>query len=185
MLAEQWWFWAAVGSARWRQSSQRSRDGAAAAAARPRRRPLGRRLVAEGAGLTIDRGGGGRWSEPWLPAFFVGLWVCASPWIWGYDDVDGAIAADVVTGGRDRGRVAGRRALSRPAGPQRPRGPVAHDRSVAGRLRDGSGPVGLSDTLAGIATSALALRRHDRRDQAPARSRSPARSGGCRAGAPR
>ena len=28
----------------------------------------------------------------------MGLWVCASPWIWGYDDVDGAIAADVVTG---------------------------------------------------------------------------------------
>ena len=96
MLAEHWWFWAAVGALAVAIVATEPRWRSAAAAVRAA--ALGRRLVAAGAGLTVERGGEGRWSEPWLPAFFVGVWVCASPWIWGYDDVDGAIAADVVTG---------------------------------------------------------------------------------------
>ena len=79
------------------QSSPRSRGGA-----RPRRpcapRPRGGAWSRREPAWPSTRSGEGRWSEPWLPAFVVGVWVCASPWIWGYDDVDGAIAADVVTG---------------------------------------------------------------------------------------
>ena len=156
MPAEHWWFWAAVGALaaaivatepRWRRAAV----GVRAAA-------LGRRLVAEGAGLTFERGGEGRWSEPWLPAFVVGVWVCASPWIWGYDDVDGAIAADVVTGAAI--------AVVSLAG-------VVFPALLALNVLAGlwlmtapwlvgfgteSGPVGLSDTFAGLATSVLALR---------------------------
>src|SRR5688500_1217530 len=96
MLAEHWWFWAGSGAfaaailatePRWRTAVAGVRGAA-----------LRRRLVTEGAGLTVDRGGEGRWSEPSVPAFLVGVWVCASPWIWGYGDVEGATAADVITG---------------------------------------------------------------------------------------
>jgi hypothetical protein len=156
MAAEQWWFWAAAGGLavaivvtepRWRSAAASARAAA-----------VGGGLVAEGAGLAIDRSGDGRWSEPWLPAFVVGLWVCASPWIWGYDDVDGAIAADLVTGAAI--------AVVALAG-------VAFPALLALNVLAGlwlttapwlvgfgtdSCPVGLSDTVAGVATSALALR---------------------------
>jgi hypothetical protein len=130
MAAEQWWFWAAVGA-----------FAVAIAATEPR-----------------WRRGEGRWSEPWLPAFFVGVWVCASPWIWGYDDVDGAIAADVVTGAAIAVvSLAGvvfpaLLALNVLAGLWLVTAPW-----LVGFGTD-SGPVGLSDSLAGVATSALALR---------------------------
>ena len=155
MLAEHWWFWAASGAfaaailamePRWRTAVAAVRGAA-----------LGRRLVAERAGLTVDRGGEGRWSEPSLPAFLVGVWVCASPWIWGYDDVDGAIAADVVTGAAIAVvSLAGvvfpaLLALNVLAGLWLMTAPW-----LVGFGTD-SGAVGLSDTLAGIATSALAL----------------------------
>jgi hypothetical protein len=96
MLAERWWFWAAVAVAamatlltepRWRRAAAALRD-----------RALRRRLVEEAAGMTVDSGPGDPWSETWLPAVLVGVWVCGNPWIWGYDDHDGAIATDVVTG---------------------------------------------------------------------------------------
>jgi SPW repeat len=156
MLAEQWWFWAAMGALavaivatepRWRSA------GAALRAA-----AVERRLVAGPPGLTIEPGGEGRLSEPWLPAFLIGVWVCASPWIWGYDDVEGAIAADVVTGAAI--------ALVSLAG-------VIFPAFLALNVLAGlwlttapwlvgfgtdSGPVGLSDTLAGLATIVLALR---------------------------
>jgi hypothetical protein len=156
MAADQWWFWAAMGGLavaivatepRWRSAAAAVR----AAAAR-------RRLVAEGVGRTIDSSDEGRWSEPWLPAFVVGLWVCASPWIWGYDDVDGAIAADLVTGAAIAvvaltGVVfPALLALNVLAGLWLTTAPW-----LVGFGTD-SGPVGLSDTVAGVATSALALR---------------------------
>ena len=121
------------------------------------RRPWGGGWSRQGAGLTVERGGEGRWSEPWLPAFFLGLWVCASPWIWGYDDVDGAIAADVITGTAIAAvSLAGvvfpaLLALNVLAGLWLTTAPW-----LVG-FGTNSGPVGLSDTLAGIAVSALAL----------------------------
>ena len=160
-----------VGRSRLQQSLATEPRWRTAAAAVRGPRPLRRRLVAEGAGQTVDRGGEGRWSEPWLPAFLVGVWVCASPWIWGYDDVDGAIAADVITGAAIAAvSLAGvifpaLLALNVLAGLWLMTAPW-----LVGYGTD-SGPVGLSDTLAGIVTSALALARHDRRDPAPARGR--------------
>ena len=156
MPAEHWWFWAAAGALAAAIVATEPRWRTAAAAVRAA--ALGRRLVAEGAGLTFERGGEARWSEPWLPGFFVGVWVCASPWIWGYEDVEGAIAADVVTGAVI--------ALVSLAG-------VLFPAFLALNVLAGlwlttapwlvgfgtdSGPVGLSDTLAGLATGVLALR---------------------------
>ncbi len=128
----------------------------AAVGGRTRRWPWGGDWSRTGAGLTVDRGGEGRWSEPWLPAFLVGVWVCASPWIWGYDDVDGAIAADVITGAAIAAvSLAGvifpaLLALNVLAGLWLMTAPW-----LVGFGTD-SGPVGLSDTLAGVATCALA-----------------------------
>jgi hypothetical protein len=156
MAAEQWWFWAAVGALAVAIVATEPRWRSAAAAVRAA--AVGRRLVTEGAGRTIERSAEGRWSEPWLPAFAVGIWVCASPWIWGYDDVDGAVAADLVTGAAI--------AVVSLAG-------VIFPALLALNVLAGlwlmtapwlvgfgteSGPVGLSDSLAGVATSALALR---------------------------
>ena len=96
MLADDWWFWvltaAAVvaivaGEPRWRT-----------AAVAARRAALRRRVVDAGSGRRVDDTVRGPWSEPWLPGVVTGLWVCASPWILGYDDADGAVAADAVTG---------------------------------------------------------------------------------------
>lgn len=156
MAAERWWFWAAVGALAVAIVATEPRWRSAAAAVRAA--AVGRRLVAEGAGRAIERSGEGRWSEPWLPAFFTGIWVCASPWIWGYDHVDGAIAADVVTGTAIAVvSLAGvvfpaLLALNVLAGLWLMTAPW-----LVGFGTD-SGPVGLSDGLAGVATSALALR---------------------------
>ncbi|MGH2980366.1 MAG: SPW repeat protein [Solirubrobacterales bacterium] len=155
MLAERWWFWAAVAvtavaialtEPRWRSAAVTLRSGA-----------LRRRLVEEGAGMTVASAAGGRWSEPWLPAFLVGLWVCGSPWIWGYHDVDGAIGTDVVTGAVI--------AVVSLAGVLLP--PVLSMNLFAGLwlttapwlvgFGTHAGPVGVSDTVAGVVTCGLAL----------------------------
>jgi hypothetical protein len=155
MLAEHWWFWAAVGALAAAVVATEPRWRTAAAAVRAAAR--GRRLVAAGAGLAFERGGEGRLSEPSLPGFLLGLWVCASPWIWGYDDVDGAVSADVITGAVIAAvSLAGvvfpaLLALNVLAGLWLTTAPW-----LVGFGMD-SGPVGLSDTLAGIAASALAL----------------------------
>jgi hypothetical protein len=90
-------------------------------------------------------------------ACLLGVWVVASPWIWGYADVDGAIATDVVTGA-----VIAVIALAGVAFPA-----LLSVNVLAGLwlttapwlvgFGTDSGPVGLSDTVAGIATCALAL----------------------------
>jgi SPW repeat len=93
-----------------------------------------------------------------LPVLFVGLWVCASPWIWGYDEVDGAIATDVVTGCAIAAVALAARAY-----------PALGALNVLAGLwlvtapwlvgyGTHDGPVGLSDMLAGILVCALSLR---------------------------
>jgi|SRR6185295_7786121 len=156
MLAERWWFWALVGAAavaiavtepRWRRATAAFRAAA-----------LRRRLVEAGTGQGVDPGPGGRWSEPWLPGFAVGLWICASPWIWGYDDVDGAIATDVVTGGLIAIVSAAGvlfpalLALNVLAGLWLTTAPW-----LVGYGTDGNA-VGVSDVVAGVVSCALALR---------------------------
>jgi SPW repeat-containing protein len=156
MLAERWWFWVLAATAavaivatepRWRRATAALR----AAAYR-------RRLVEAEPGMAVDPGPGGRWSEPSLPGLAVGLWICASPWIWGYDDVDGAIATDLVTGGLIAiVTLAGvlfpaLLALNLLAGLW-----LAIAPWLVGYGRD-DGAVGLSDTVAGLVTCVLALR---------------------------
>jgi SPW repeat-containing protein len=96
VLADAWWFWALTGalaggallcSGRYRRL-----------AARARRQALERRLVEPGAGRRIDTRPGGFGSDLSLMSLLLGAWVAASPWIWGYDDVPGAVATDVATG---------------------------------------------------------------------------------------
>src|SRR5205085_2594223 len=96
MLSDRWWFWAvvacvvafgALGSARYRDW-----------AAHLRARALARRLVEPGTGRRIDTRPGGLWSDTSWLLMLLGAWVAGSPWIWGYDGVHGAIAADVITG---------------------------------------------------------------------------------------
>ena len=156
VLAETVWFWILVaivavasvaGEPRWR------RFGAGF-----RARALRRRLVDPGPGAGIDPAAGGPWSEVWLLGVLAGVWVCLSPWIWGYDDVDGAIATDVVTGAAIA--TVSLAAVVFPA--------LLALNVLAGLwlttapwlVGYGSedGPVGLSDTAAGIATCVLALR---------------------------
>src|SRR5688500_1660985 len=95
-LYEEWWLWALLGAA----------IGAAVAlepayrrwAARARESALRRRLLAPGAGVRVSTAPGARGSEVSLPSLLVAAWVVASPWVWGYADVDGATACDVITG---------------------------------------------------------------------------------------
>lgn len=155
MLAEQAWFWAlvaavvvalAAGEPRWRRVASDIRAGA-----------LRRRLVREGAGQTVETTPTGPWSEPWLPGLLVGVWVCASPWIWGYEDADGAVTTDIVTGCAIASlSLAGivfpaLLALNLLAGLW-----LAVAPWLVGYGDDG-GAVGLSDTLAGVVTCGLAL----------------------------
>jgi hypothetical protein len=156
MLAERWWFWALVAVAAVAIAATEPRWRGATAALRAA--AYRRRLVEAEVGMAVDPGPGGRWSEPWLPAFAVGLWICASPWIWGYDDVHGAITADVVTGGLI--------ALVTLAGVLFPA--LLALNLLAGLwlttapwlvgYGTGGSAVGLSDTVAGVVTCVLALR---------------------------
>ncbi len=155
MLADEWWFWALIGAllaaALLRSGSYR------ALAARIRAVALERRLVEPGAGGRIDTRAGGFGSDlSWL-SLLLGAWVAASPWIWGYDDVAGAVAADLVAGGAVIVlTVLGiafppLNALTVMAGLWLVLSPW-----VVG-YGDEGGPVGLSDTVAGVAIAALGL----------------------------
>jgi len=155
VLTDKWWFWvlsgalvavAALGSAHYRGLAARARDLA-----------LKRRLVEAGSGRRIDTRPGGFWSDlSWL-SLLLGVWVAASPWIWGYDHVHGAVAADVVTGAAV--------VVVTLAGIVFP--PLNALTIVAGLwlvlapwivgYGDEGGPVGLSDTLAGVMIAAFGV----------------------------
>ena len=155
MLADDWWFWAltcivvvaaALAGARYRALAAGARGAAQE-----------RRLVDPGAGRRVDARAGGFWSDLSWVSLLLGAWVAASPWIWGYDDVDGAIATDVVTGGAV--------VVLTLAGIVLP--PLNALTIVAGLwlvlapwiggYGDEGGPVGLSDALAGIVIAALGI----------------------------
>jgi hypothetical protein len=95
-LYEEWWFWALVAGAivaavavepAYRRGVARLRESA-----------LRRRIVEPGPGERVETKPGRRGSEPTLALLGIATWVALSPWIWGYDDVDGAVTSDVVTG---------------------------------------------------------------------------------------
>ena len=158
MSADRPWFWALTAATVaalvlsepwWRRMAAAVRAGA-----------LRRGIVAEGAGQMVDTAPGGPWSEPGIPGFLLGLWVCASPWVWGYEDADGAVATDLVTGGAIAvifltGIVfPAVLALNLLAGLWLVIAPWLVGYGSGG----GGGSVGLSDTFAGVATCGLALR---------------------------
>src|SRR2546426_12625783 len=96
MLSDDWWFWAltALTVAGAALGSRRYRELTAAA----RRLSLQRGLVEPGQGRRLSLEAGGFWSDlSWL-SLLLGIWVGAGPWIWGYDDVEGAVTTDAVTG---------------------------------------------------------------------------------------
>lgn len=154
-LADDWWFWGLVVaslitavalSGRYRALTDRLR----AAAVR-------RGIVALPAGHALDTRAGGFWSDlSWL-ALMAGGWVVASPWIWGYQDADGAIATDVVTGSIVIALTLA--AIVFPA--------LWALQLFAGTwlviapwlvgYGDANGPVGLSDTIAGIVICVVAI----------------------------
>jgi hypothetical protein len=155
MLADKWWFWvlaggvmgaAALGSGRYRRL-----------AARARRLAFERRLVEAGPAHRVDPRPGGFWSDLTWVSLLLGAWVMASPWIWGYDDVDGAVTTDVVTGAVVVAlTIAGiaippLNALTVLAGLWLVLAPW-----LVGYGSEG-GPVGLSDALAGVVIAALGV----------------------------
>jgi SPW repeat len=155
VLSDNWWFWSAIaaltgiavlGNARYRASAAHLRTIA-----------LRRRLVEPGAGRRIDTRAGDFGSDlSWL-SILLGLWVAASPWIWGYDDVHGAVTTDVVTGTAAVVLTAAGivfpslNALTVLAGLWLVIAPW-----IVG-YGDEGGPVGLSDTLTGVVIAALGI----------------------------
>ncbi len=96
VLADHLWFWALIGLVLF--VSLLASGGYRRLAASARRRALEHRLVEPAPGARIETTPGGFWSDvSWL-SLLLGAWVAASPWIWGYDHVDGAVATDVVSG---------------------------------------------------------------------------------------
>jgi hypothetical protein len=95
-LADGWWYWAIAASllvaATLFSGSYRKLVARARAAA------VRRGLVELPPGTTIRSAPGGFWSDLSWVALAAGVWVVLAPWTWGYEDVDGAIATDVVTG---------------------------------------------------------------------------------------
>lgn len=155
MLSDDWGFWAlialtvaaaALGSSRYR-----------AFVACIRRAALRGNLVDPGPGRRLVVEPGGFASDlSWL-SLLLGAWVLVSPWIWGYDDVEGAVATDVITGaavialtfvGLVLPSVS---ALNVVAGLWLVVAPWLVGYGSKG------GPVGLSDTVSGVAIAALAI----------------------------
>jgi hypothetical protein len=116
-----------------------------------------RGIVALPTGHALDTRSGGLGSDlSWL-ALMAGGWVVASPWIWGYQNADGAIATDVMTGSIVI--VLTLAAIVFPA--------LWALHLFAGTwlviapwlvgYGNANGPVGLSDTLVGIVICAIAI----------------------------
>jgi hypothetical protein len=155
MLSDDWWFWmlvalvlagAVLGSARYRRL-----------AAALRARSVERALVDPGPGRRLVAEAGGFWSDLTWVSILLGVWVVLSPWIWGYDDVSGSVATDVLTGcavvavaaiGTVLPSVL---ALNVLAGLWLVTAPW-----LVGYGSEG-GPVGLSDTIAGVAIASFAI----------------------------
>jgi SPW repeat len=155
VLAAHWWFWVLAGLVAGGAAVASGRYRALAAAVR--RAALERRLVEPPPGRRIDTGVGGFASDlSWL-LVLLGAWVALSPWIWGYADVSGAPVTDLVTGVAVTALgIAGivfpsLNALLVLGGLWLVTAPW-----LVGYGSEG-GPIGLSDTLAGVAIAALAL----------------------------
>jgi hypothetical protein len=155
MLADEWWFWAAtvlvLGAAMAANGAFRR------AAARLRQAGVERRIVDPGSGRRLDAAPAGFWGElQWL-LVLIGAWVALSPWIWGYDGEPGAVTTDLSAG------IA--IALLSAAAVLFP-GLLVLDVLLGSWLAiapwlvgygSHGGPVGLSDSIAGVAVVVLSL----------------------------
>jgi hypothetical protein len=154
-LAENWWFWALAAAALVGLAA--SSPAYRALVLRARRSALRRGLIALPPGRTLPQTPRGFWSDPSWLAFPAGVWVALSPWIWAYDDIDGAIPADVATGAAVIAiALAGILfpalwALNALAGMWLVTAPW-----LVG-YGDANGPVGLSDSALGLLISATAI----------------------------
>jgi hypothetical protein len=155
VLADHWWLWALTGLVV--IGAALGSGGYRRIAASARSRALARGLVEPGQGLRVETAAGGFWSDLSWVSLLLGAWVVASPWIWGYDDVHGAVATDVVTGSMVIVlTLAGvmlppLNALTIPAGLWLVLSPW-----VIGYGNEG-GPVGISDAVAGMLIAALGI----------------------------
>ena len=177
-LAAHWWFWVLV-------PAMAAGTLAAGAQALPRAcvDRMRRLAVRRGPGLAARRASASHGPAPgmlvtppgWPISWGHGWW--SSPWIWGYDDVDGAVLCDVVTGAAVIALALLAILSTRPC----------RRWSLIGRpwlvtapwlVGYGSegGPVGLSDTVAGLA----AVRARDRGSRPAAERRAAERPGGHR-----
>jgi hypothetical protein len=95
-LADEWWYWLVVAGVLLGAAALNGRYRALAAELRAS--AVRRRLVELPPGRSIRSRPAGFWSDISWISFAAGAWVVLAPWTWGYDDVDGAIATDVVTG---------------------------------------------------------------------------------------
>jgi len=154
-LADEWWYWVVVAGLVLCAAALSGRYRAWAA--RLRASAVRRRLVELPRGRTIRSRPAGFWSDVSWVALVAGVWVVLAPWTWGYDDVDGAIATDVVTGVIVIALTLAAIvfpalwALVLLAGAWLVIAPW-----VVG-YGDANGPVGLSDTLAGIVICVVAI----------------------------
>jgi SPW repeat len=154
-MADEWWFWALAGAALAAATALSGRYRAVAA--RARSEAVRRGIVELPPGRSIVSTEAGFWSDLGWVALAAGLWVVAGPWTWGYDDVSGAIATDVVTG--TAVLLLSLAAIVFPA---------LWSLDVLAGLwlvlapwlvgyGDAGGPVGLSDAIAGVVVSAVAI----------------------------
>src|SRR5688500_11389786 len=154
-LADEWWSWAIAGTllvaAIAFSGSYRT------LAARGRAAAVRRGLVEFPPGSAIRSAPSAFWSALSWVVLAAGVWVVLSPWIWGYENVDGAITTDVVTGGVVIALTLAAVvfpalwALVLFAGMWLVIAPW-----IVG-YGDAHGPVGLSDTVAGILICAVAV----------------------------
>jgi hypothetical protein len=154
-LAESWWFWVLVAGTIVAAALLSRRYRALAAATR--RGAVRRGLVELPRGKALRQPSGGFWDDvSWL-VLLSGAWVVLGPWTWGYDGAAGAIETDVVTG-----VLVIVVALAGTAFPA-----LWALELLAGLwlvlapwlvgYGDADGPVGLSDTGAGVLIFALAI----------------------------
>jgi hypothetical protein len=92
-LADDWWFWALAGLALIPLAALARRWDSLVF--RARRWTIARGLVSLGPGQALARPA--RIRDPSWLAIPIALWVGAGPWIWGYDDSDGAVATALIT----------------------------------------------------------------------------------------
>jgi SPW repeat-containing protein len=95
-LAAEWWFWLLVGAVA--AGTVALARGHAAFVDRMRRLAVRRGLISLPPGRVLAGPAPGALSDPSWLAYPLGAWVVASPWIWGYENIDGAMPCDVVTG---------------------------------------------------------------------------------------